>query len=257
MNYIEKEMLNCVFDKYAQDIVRIEIDGFHEAIKYGGYIYLSCYVKTHGRLDYTVIYDSYDGGYTKTKEEAMKDSYWSDFNKGYAGKLSQDGIWYTKCPDYDADIIHEGIGASLLVLHENDLSVHKIFYFKDAYNINSVVEFIDIVDQKVIVNPDEYCYVFSQGEYINLHFVNSWKHLEFGDKWILYPHYGYDAVCMWQIIDFREKEIFNIPFDYIPDENENLEIFFNFRNCSICFDFSSKIVEIPFSNIFKEENKII
>lgn len=33
MNYIEKEMLNCVFDKYAQEIVRIEIDGFHEAIK--------------------------------------------------------------------------------------------------------------------------------------------------------------------------------------------------------------------------------
>lgn len=249
MECVDKDIVDAIFNKYSANLIRIETAEFKEAIKYDGLIYLSCHVKTYGNLDYMVIHDSYAGGYVTSKEDALKEEYWSDFNKGFTGRMSPDKQFYTHCESKQADINHEGIGACLVCLNEIDLSIKKLYYFKDSYNMPSNVEFVEIVNGNIIVSPDEYCYVFRNGEYQNLHFVNSWKHKTLGNYLILYPHYGYDAVCGWTLVDFINKKVFSIPFYYSPDEDESLDIYINSQKKCLCFDFGDR-VEFDLTEIF-------
>lgn len=221
---IEKNKLDAFF-KTNSDLIRIEEDGFIEAVALGNFIYLSCHIKTFGKLDYTVIYDSYEGGHIKEKSEALKDEYLSDFNKS--------------------------IGAGLVIIRKVDMSIHKLYYFKDNYNLYSKATFVGCTDNnQVVISPDEYCYVFKNGVYEHLHFVNSYKYKRLGDYWILYPTIGYDAICSWELIDFREKRVFSIPFFYYPKEEETVDIYFNLRKGCICFDYGD-CVEIPFKEVYR------
>lgn len=178
-------------------------------------VYVSCYLKTQTSIDYTVVYDpgleSSPDSLLKTKDLALsEDDYWSDFNKGFYGKRHKENegggfMCYSHCEEKEADFIHEGLGGVLVVLNKTNRSILKVYYFKDTYNMDARPEFVDIVENQIIVRYFEYNYVFQNGKFTGLTFVDSYKYLKLNYLWIAYPSYEYDASCNWHLINFREN----------------------------------------------------
>ena len=201
----------------------------------GDYIYISCYVKTQSSTSFDVIYES--GRISSDEQALIDDSYWSPFNKGYFAKQTEP-FWVQYCKeDENPNIVHEGIGAALVILDRPSMSIQKVYYFKDTYNMPGGVSLIDVVSGKLVVQYFEHHYVFDKENFTGLVFINSYKYLKLDYLWIAYPHEGYDEFCNWHLINFRENKE-----QPIYALTEIIEQYPQIQNCTSCwYDFERNV----------------
>jgi predicted amidophosphoribosyltransferase len=216
----------------------------HLVKEIGDLLYISCYIKTNTSLYYNVIYDpQLWGNLVKTKEKAFaEDDYWSGFNKGN---------------QFDKNISDEGLGAALVVLDKKAQSIYNIYYFKDTYCAEFPVEVQDVVEGKVVVRYFEYDYVFENGLFIYLTFVDSHKFLKLDYLWIAYPYWGYDASCSWHFINFKDN--IESPIHLFEEGNrpEYTDCYYDFEKCLFIFSNEEGSMTMDFQTLtsITEEDK--
>lgn len=235
------ERINTFFDSnqsLAERVQQHENKNFIEAVEVDGRIYLSCYIHSKCDFDYIVLYEPglYDT-LCKTKHKAFaEDDYWSDFNRGFQ-QLS------ISKPAYED---FTGFGNGLVVLDSENLDIIKIYYFKDSYNMCDPVEILDVVDGNVVVRFSEFDYVFKNGEYTYLNFVNSHKHRCFGKYWINFPDMGYDQSCGWDLIDLSSHSIIPLtniePSGVTHNPNFEEDVEFDYLLGKFIFHWSKNII---------------
>lgn len=228
------------FFKSNPDFLKPEsVDECKLAKSVGDFLYISCYIKTKTLHNFHVIYDAgLCGNLVKTKEKAFaEDDYWSAFNKG---------------GQFEKNITDEGLGNALVVLNKKNLSIFNIYFFKDTYNADFPVSINDVVDNKVIVNFVEYDYVFEDGVFKFLSFVDT-RFLKLGDLWIGYPGYFYDAKCNWNFINFRNNSAAEIHALELEDDKEinykYTKCYYNFESCLFYFSNESDSMTMDYQTL--------
>lgn len=237
MLFTSVEVANDFFKSNSDFLKPETVCDCHLAQTVGDYIYLSCYIKTNTVLDFNVIYDpGLFGNLVKNKESAfIEDDYWSAFNKG---------------SQFGKEILDNGLGAALVILEKESLSIYTIYYFKDTYNIDTPVKICDVVDNKIIINYLEYNYVFASGSFLFLSFVDSGKFLKMDYLWVAYPYYGYDAFCNWHFINF--KELIESPIHALTKDNSSQdyeECHYDFEKCLFVFSNEARNTTMDFESL--------
>ena len=234
------------FIKLNPDFSKPEsVSDCHLVKEVGNFLYISCYIKTSTSHYYNVLYDSpFWGNLVKTKEKAFaEDDYWSGFNRG--NRL-------------DDSFTENGLGAALVVLDKKALTIFNIYYFKDNYCADTPVEVRDVVGGKVVVNYFEYDYVFEDGIFTYLIFVDSYKFLKLDYLWIAYPYWGYDASCSWHFINFKDN--IESPIHFFEEDNrpEYTDCYYNFEKCLFIFSNEEGCMTMDFQALtsITEEDKL-
>ena len=226
-----KDIANDFFESNS-DFLKRESEDDNALYKIvGNFVYISCYVKTNTSFNYNVIYGP---GLVKTKEAAFtEDNYWSDFNKG---------------AQFSKSITDDGIGNALVIIGKCSLSIYNIYFFKDEYNFDFPVLLLDYVDNKLIVNYFEFDYVFEDGIYTFLSFVDS-TFLKLDYIWIAHPTDGYDASSNWHFINF--KEMVEYPIHIIEEEPsiEYKDCHYDFDNNLFVFSSEFKCLKIDYKTL--------
>lgn len=172
-----------------------------------GKLYLSCFVKTYSEADYILISPDYN--YYRSKDAFLKGDYISACNQGIIGKKDDkqvEGstfISYTNTSLEEADFITEGRGAALVVCEIDSLSIEKIFYFYDTYNLEDTASIELIHDNSIVIGFEEHTVVISLLDYSFISFsgVGNYKRV----KDLLFTSYyaGYDEYGELSVIDLK------------------------------------------------------
>ena len=273
MKYTDEKIINDFF-KSNQDFIQIQSNlDCYKSIQVNDYIYISCYLKTASVVDYCVVYEPYNNYVKKeisnspyntlqikTKASAIEeDDYWSAFNEGFFGKRTETPGWITYCDEAEADITHVGVGNALIIMNSHTLEVLNVYYFKDTYNLDCPVKFIDVVGDKVIVSYWDYNYVFCKAYFDNYSFVTSEKHYVFGDIWINHPYYGYDIGCGWAVVDIQKKEISLIHAlynDQYPSFRNLTDCKYDYKKSVFVFYSDSERVSMDYNVLMAKEDDI-
>lgn len=252
-------MENAIFQKFLDlnpDFKnQLEPDCELNFIEVGNYLYVTTNILTYGRLNYTVILEpeGYDDSNEislrpstaeiESKEDFLKRSYVSAYNKGYYGKRKDGEIGIVYCNEHEANVQHVGVGAGLIIIDKVNISLKNVYYFRDTYNSNCPSEIIAQVGEKLLIGYSEYNYVFFEGTFTGFGFVAA-EHRIFGNLLINFWHYGYDASCPWQLIDLGKMTCDKI---YALDMNEHQE-FGEINDCYYDYETSEFVFTFPDGN---------
>lgn len=242
-NVVVQRFLNL----HPELIDDIDLSGKIDCVEVDGYIYMTCNILTHGKIDYIIIHEPY--GYDDFTEydvskknradhvdkAVIQPDNWTPYNQGYyAQKCPGGGIRY--CDNAaDADVIHIGVGAALLIINKGDYVLKSAYYFPDTYNIGDESEIVAVINDKIIVRYAEYHYVFSDGSFTNFGFVAA-EYRIFGKFLINFWHYGYDARCPWQLINLENLTCQDIiALDMYPEAKDVNDCLYDFETSEFVF----------------------
>lgn len=267
MEYADLKIINDFFIKNP-DFTKPEDWGRYPiAIVVGEFIYISCLIKTQTAVNYDVIYEpGLERILLKSKSQAFEeDDYWSAYNKGFFAHKTDEPHFVTYCEeDENPDITHIGTGTVLVIINKNSLSICKVYYFKDTYNLPANLDILDVVEGKVVVRYVEYNYVFEKDQFTFLTFVDSYKYLKLDYLWIAYPFYGYDSSCNWHLINFRENiehSIYALTelLEEHPSIQDYSDCWYDFEKCIFVFGNDTESIKMDFQTLSakKEDYKDI